>query len=434
MCNVEEDIEDISKYSRNTQNNILKEYRNLHKCKKCDMKSSILLQKKDPFCRKCFFEYCSHKFRSTIGKSKKIKHGDKVLLTCSGGRKSTALLKMTKETLAFATAKQISFIPEVLFIDDCVISTSVEKSRKHQIYNIVKELRSYGYPVLFSSLEMVYKMNDNQEFFWNCENFDSAEDFPVCFDSQNSFKESMAGMSLSAKLDYIKHIRLLLMTEIASQAGFTHVFVGDTSCSLAENLLNDINLGRGSQISADTNFYDARYKVVVCRPLREFLNKEIALFLHLNHCSYTVLPDLLTKTDAKSSIQRLTESFITNLQEDFPATVFTIFRTGGKLLKQDGVLGTETCVLCKSKLDNIESDACSALEALKLSENLSKNPIPLVTESENILLKSDDSDNINNKRGFEYHPFFRSSHVQMKREEMKEEIKDFLINDDSETF
>ncbi|GFT48669.1 cytoplasmic tRNA 2-thiolation protein 2, partial [Nephila pilipes] len=134
-------------------------------------------------------------------------------------------------------------------------------------------------------------------------------------------------------------------------------------------------------------------------------------------------------TDAKSSIQRLTESFITNLQEDFPATVFTIFRTGGKLLKQDGVLGTETCVLCKSKLDNIESDACSALEALKLSENLSKNPIPLVTESENILLKSDDSDNMsffrflchgcsipfrNNKRGFEYHPFFRSSHVQMK--------------------
>ncbi|GFV33187.1 cytoplasmic tRNA 2-thiolation protein 2 [Trichonephila clavipes] len=445
MCSVEEDIEDISKYSSNLRSKTLKEYRNLHKCKKCDLKSLVLLQKKDPFCKKCFFEYCSHKFRSTIGKSKKIKHGDKVLLACSGGRKSVALLHMTKETLAFATAKQFSFIPEILFIDESVSSPCLEENRNHNAYSIVKELKSYGYPVLYSSLEMVCKMNDNQEFFWNCQNFDSAEDFPICCDSQNCLKGSMAGMSLSVKLDYIKHLRLLLTTEIASQAGFNHVFVGDTSCSLAENLLNDINLGRGSQISADTNFYDTRYKVTVCRPLREFLNKEIGFYLHLNNCSYTVLPDLLTKTDAKSSIQRLTENFITNLQEDFPATVFTIFRTGGKLLKQDGILGTETCLLCRSKLDNIELDACSALEALKLSEHLSKNSIPVIAESENILLKSSDGENLdlsrflchgcsipfrNNKKGFRLHPLLRTAYVRMKRNEMKEEIKDFLINDE----
>ncbi|GFR12038.1 cytoplasmic tRNA 2-thiolation protein 2 [Trichonephila clavata] len=447
MCSVEEDIEDISKYSGNLRSKTLKEYRNLHKCKKCDLKSLVLLQKKDPFCKKCFFEYCSHKFRSTIGKSKKIKHADKVLLACSGGRKSVALLHMTKETLAFATAKQISFIPEILFIDESVASPCIEENRNHTIHNIVKELKSHGFPVLYSSLEMVCKISDNQDFFWNCENFSSAEDFPACCDSQNCLKESMAGMSLSAKLDYMKHLRLLLTTEIASQAGFNHVFVGDTSCSLAENLLNNINLGRGSQISADTSFCDKRYKITVCRPLREFLNKEIAFYLHLNNCSYTVLPDLLTKTEAKSSIQRLTENFITNLQEDFPATVFTIFRTGGKLLKQDRVLITETCLLCKSKLDNIELDACSALEALKLSEQLSKNSIPVVAESEYILSKSNDGENLeisrflchgcsipfrNNKKRFQFHPILKSVHIRMKRDEMKEEIKDFLINDDDE--
>ncbi|GBN35503.1 hypothetical protein AVEN_32355-1 [Araneus ventricosus] len=117
MCSVEEDIEDISKFSLRLQNKAVIENRNLLKCKKCDSKSSVLLQKKDPFCRQCFFEYCTHKFRSTIGKSKKIKHGDRVLIACSGGRKSTSLLHMTKDALDSATAKQISFVPEILFID-----------------------------------------------------------------------------------------------------------------------------------------------------------------------------------------------------------------------------------------------------------------------------------------------------------------------------
>ncbi|GBN34888.1 Cytoplasmic tRNA 2-thiolation protein 2 [Araneus ventricosus] len=329
------------------------------------------------------------------------------------------------------------------------ISQPLEDERKN-LHGILNELKSYGYPVLCSSLEMVCKLNGNQDIFWNFSNIDLVNDFPVCADSKNCIQECMEDMSLSAKIDFIKHIRLLLITNIASRCGFKHVFVGDTSCSLAENLLTDINLGRGSQISADTNFYDTRFKVPVCRPLREFLNKEVALYLHLHNCSYTVLPDLLTKTDTKSSIQRLTESFITNLQEDFPATVFTIFRTGGKLSKQDGMLGSQLCFLCMSKLDNIEPDPCSALEALKLSEKLSKalndvtvNSVPDAVNGERSSPLSSDFENQNllkflchgcsvafrnNKRSSKFSPFLK----QMKRNEMKEDIKDFLINAEGE--
>lgn len=46
--------------------------------------------------------------------------------------------------------------------------------------------------------------------------------------------------------------RLLLTTEIAKQAGYDCVFVGDTASSLAVDLLSDIALGRGSQIFLDT--------------------------------------------------------------------------------------------------------------------------------------------------------------------------------------
>ncbi|GIY52837.1 cytoplasmic tRNA 2-thiolation protein 2 [Caerostris extrusa] len=445
MCSVEEDIEDMSKYSNRVGNRNASEYRNLQKCKKCDMKSEVLLQKKDPFCRECFFEYCSHKFRSTIGKSKQIKHGDKVLLACSGGRKSTALLHMTKN---FATAKQISFKAEIIFIDESLVFPTVEDEQQ-QIQNIINELNSYGYPVLCSSLEMICKLNSNQIFFWNCDTIDSIKNFPSCSDSQNCIKECMEDMSLSAKLDFIKHIRLLLITEIANHAGFKHVFVGDTSCSLAENLLNNISLGRGSQISSDTNFSDFRYKVPVCRPLREFLNKEIGLYIHFNDCSYFVLPNLSTKTDTKSCIQRLTESFIVNLQKDFPATVFTIFRTGGKLLKQNELPETEICLLCRSKLDNLHPNTCSALEALKLSEQLSQISIndtlvdSVSIENEGGLSDLHNFEDMNffrflcygcsipfrkNKKSCTFNPVLKTQYVKMTRNEMKEDIKDFLIS------
>lgn len=42
------------------------------------------------------------------------------------------------------------------------------------------------------------------------------------------------------------------MTEIASQDGYDYLFVGDSASSLAIDLLTDISLGRGSQISSDT--------------------------------------------------------------------------------------------------------------------------------------------------------------------------------------
>ncbi|XP_055943350.1 cytoplasmic tRNA 2-thiolation protein 2-like isoform X2 [Argiope bruennichi] len=352
---------------------------------------------------------------------------------------------MTKDALDSATAKQISFVPEILFIDDSI--TAPLKDDGNNLQDILNELKSYGYPVLYSSLEMVCKLNGNQNIFWN---FGSVNDFPVCSDSKNCIQECLRDMPLSAKIDFIKHIKLLLITDIAHRSGFNYVFVGDTSCSLAENLLTDINLGRGSQISSDTNFCDTRYKVPVCRPLREFLNKEIALYLHLHNISYTVLPDLLTKTDTKSSIQRLTESFITNLQEDFPATVFTIFRTGGKLSKQDAMLENKICFLCMSKLDNIKPDPCSALEALKLSEKLSQTPVDAMLNSDpNVVSygmsssQSSDFENgnllkflchgcsvafRNSKQSSKFSPFLK----QMKRNEMKEGIKDFLINSESE--
>jgi hypothetical protein len=51
--------------------------------------------------------------------------------------------------------------------------------------------------------------------------------------------------------------------------------------------------------------------------------------------------------DPHASIQKLTETFVTELQEDFPATVSTVFRTGDKLSMGSSTAEDECCVLCQ---------------------------------------------------------------------------------------
>jgi len=57
---------------------------------------------------------------------------------------------------------------------------------------------------------------------------------------------------------------------------------------------------------------------------------------------------LLVQADPHVSIQKLTEKFVTDLQEDYPATVSTIFRTGDKLSMGSSITETsECCALCQ---------------------------------------------------------------------------------------
>lgn len=75
------------------------------KCRKCLVKEgTVLLQKKDVFCGDCLLEYCRHKFRSTIGKSKLLPllssdspQVPRILVAVSGGSASLAMLDMVRE-------------------------------------------------------------------------------------------------------------------------------------------------------------------------------------------------------------------------------------------------------------------------------------------------------------------------------------------------
>ncbi|XP_037530472.1 cytoplasmic tRNA 2-thiolation protein 2 [Nematolebias whitei] len=185
--------------------------------------------------------------------------------------------------------------------------------------------------------------------------------------------------------EYLQHLeradrpRQHLLVHTARTNGYSKLMLGDSCTRLAVKLLTSISLGRGAQLAQDTGFSDSRYgDIVSVRPMRDYSVKEIAFYNHMFSVPSVVVPSLETKTPEKASIQRLTESFVTKLQADFPSTVSTIYRTSEKLQtagrSPSAAADCGRCLLCMCSLDTAVEKA-SALQATLISEQLSHTKI-----------------------------------------------------------
>ena len=123
------------------------------------------------------------------------------------------------------------------------------------------------------------------------------------------------------------------------------------------------------------NFDDNRFEsATILRPMREFSSKELIFYTKhrkINKILYKTNLSTITNKPIKSSIFKMTEFFLNNLQNDFPSTIYTIFHTGSKLTTpNDGI--TEKCLFCSSKIDISDDESSySAYDALRITSNLS---------------------------------------------------------------
>lgn len=77
----------------------------------------LSLRGKDVYCKDCFLQAATHKFRAALGKSKFIRPGDKVLVALSGGLCSSALLHLIQNGLSQDSHKRLRFEPILLHVD-----------------------------------------------------------------------------------------------------------------------------------------------------------------------------------------------------------------------------------------------------------------------------------------------------------------------------
>ncbi|PKU33349.1 cytoplasmic trna 2-thiolation protein 2 [Limosa lapponica baueri] len=76
-------------------------------------------------------------------------------------------------------------------------------------------------------------------------------------------------------------LRTHLILQTARTRGYTKVMTGESCTRVAIKLLTNLALGRGAFLAVDTGFVDNRHgDVMVVRPMREYMAKEIAFYNH----------------------------------------------------------------------------------------------------------------------------------------------------------
>lgn len=377
-------------------------------CVKCKIHPpAVLLRVGDPYCRGCFNEYFIHKFRAMLGKNRIIFPGEKVLLAVSGGPSSCSMLHQVKEGLSVNAHKKLRFTPGIVFIDDGAVTGRSLKERNKTNSDLKVLFESTGFPFYIIPLEQVLELPTSVLMQPYLPSTESATSYKVAvgeFDQNNQsiasqppgqqqeaadvsevhtlkLQRLMASVKThTARDELLSTLRQHLLLHITRSEGYNKLMLGDSCTRLAMKLLSSISLGRGAQAALDTGFSDSRYgDVIAVRPMRDYSAKEIAYYNHLFSVPSVFIPGLDFKTSEKDSIQRLTESFVTKLQAEFPSTVSTIYRTSEKLqtaCKAPSVLDdSPRCLMCLCTLDTAAENA-SAFQATLISEQLSQNKCP----------------------------------------------------------
>ncbi|KAK2582651.1 hypothetical protein KPH14_004930 [Odynerus spinipes] len=338
-------------------------------CKKCQSNNTkIILRKKDGYCKSCFLTSSTHKFRASLGKSKIIRRGDTVLVGYCGRDNSTALLHFIKSGMSETAHKRLIFNVLVFFIDDGSVEGYTVNERKNLLEAIDEQVQTFGFVGYTASLKESLCENTIPSIY-------PLEAKEVVIDENEVIQKMLSNLADdSAREELLRQLRHRLLILAARKLGCNKVFVADCATNIAINILSDISLGRGAQLSPDIDFSDTRYSdVMLLRPMRDFTKEEISHYLSCNNLN-SIRSCKQNRISSSTSIQALTSKFISQLDSDFHGTVSTVFRTGEKLSTELLVCQNleDNCALCNIPLDTkVINDDISALQATTLSSLLS---------------------------------------------------------------
>ncbi|KAL1390364.1 hypothetical protein pipiens_012398 [Culex pipiens pipiens] len=271
-------------------------------CRKCTVNPSVLkLNLKEPQCRECFLHYVRHKFRASLGATKIVRRGSRVLVVFNGCAENVVMLDMIRYGLQQESFKKLRIEPVVVFVsEDHVGREDGER------LGVVQEKEC----VAVEDSDLLERYSEERA----------------------RFNKILSGFkSATSKQDFIVQNRKQTLKVIAKRLECPYVFLSDIGLDLAKTLLSNVALGRGRSLALDIAFCDDRdeqHKII--RPMRDLNPDEIANYLkHAdNELSYITLEDPFKD---KPSLQNLTCKFVDGLQRTYPSTVSTVFRTGDKM-------------------------------------------------------------------------------------------------------
>lgn len=335
-------------------------------CKKCNEHNvAVKLDLKDAQCESCFYQYVRHKMRASMGSTKIIERGAKVLLVFDETIESCVLFDMVRHAVSMEQFKRLNLQPNAIYVDNSCIYALSSDQRHQKLNEMLNIMQTFDFDVYYTSIasEMPAKQ------------FDSMYVADEYFTIEKEFMEKLQAIgNQTAKVDYLNIRNLNTYRRIATQIDSKYVFLPTISHQVATNLLVNVALGRGKSASNDVSFCDNRTNCIakIIRPMRNITSLEIETYCRLDKTLNQFIQNSIyfnhSNANTTNSIQSLTKQFIENLQENFASTVSTVFRTGDKISAASTVNNPNndkpngTCKFCHSDLDYEHSNTLFAIE------------------------------------------------------------------------
>ncbi|XP_016156542.1 PREDICTED: cytoplasmic tRNA 2-thiolation protein 2, partial [Ficedula albicollis] len=371
-------------------------------CMKCGQgTAALVIRVGDPFCRGCFREYFVHKFRAMLGKNRVIFPGEKVpgwgdAGGAPGGGARAALALPPLQGLSREAAKRLRFVPGLVYVEEGAVCRQSPEQRQQTLAQMETLLQATGFPYHLIHLEEALELppsilqpgpertstsspsspsyKEAVDSFIQQQRQDgdsgpslpghSSQDRPAgpsatprlpdAARTQELLRGFEAAGTATAREELLEMLRTHLIVQTARDRGYAKVMMGDSLTRVAVKLLTNLSLGRGAFLAVDTGFTDQRHgDVMVVRPMRDYTAKEIAFYNRFFSVPTVTVPPLFTKRREKPSIHQLVERFLLGLQEEFPSTISTVYRTGEKLSPEPAKASSESerCLLCLCRLD-----------------------------------------------------------------------------------
>jgi cytoplasmic tRNA 2-thiolation protein 2 len=287
-------------------------------CYKCHLAKANYKIRLQLVCKACFVSNTEHMFRCTLKNCIFPRNGEKMLICVSGGPNSSAMLSLIDTcNNPLKTKKMMKFIPTILYIDDSI----VYKTPSSTVESFISTIEStYKYPVLIRKIE---------ELVPNILEALPAED-----------------QTRSDMLYYNIHASII---EVAKQLGIKKVVTAETASRISTRVLSGICKGSGVSVNQDSEPCHAVDGISVGRPMRELLDKEVCIYVHITQVP--VITKLIISdynVTYNGNIDTLVQDFLQNLQSKFPSTVHTLLRTASKLMP---ISIPDTCRICKKPKD-----------------------------------------------------------------------------------
>ncbi|GAN00665.1 cytoplasmic tRNA 2-thiolation protein 2-like [Mucor ambiguus] len=342
-------------------------------CCKCKTETATLLIRQAYYCQSCFMFVFIGKYRSIL---LRLRNNDrkngKVLLACSGGPSSIAMVNLTKNFMRVVPSekKKVQLIPEaiVCHIDESTLFESTAKSSEKLAQDFKQHYSEFEY---FSyRLEEVFGPE-----FTKSDTFDKIlkstsggiengeyEHYVKCVQSNSNKSQAEQLKQLftnikktTAKEDLLWNIKMEMLVTVARREGCPYIFMADSATRQAIKMISMTSKGRGYSVALDVSVDNTQSFKDLCimRPMKDMLSKEIGFYNHFaNVAQFETLPyNFSTMMPGKTSIDRLTEEFIVSIEQEFPSTVSTICRTVMKLTPAANMDLTKTCAICLMPLE-----------------------------------------------------------------------------------